>query len=55
MEVKEKLKTYSFKAPESLIANVQKKIDKENLKVKDRQDRTNLSRKMTELLTNYIK
>jgi hypothetical protein len=54
MEKKETKKTYSFKVSESLLTKVQKKIDQENLKVKDRQERTNMSRKMTELLYDYI-
>lgn len=54
MKEKEKLKTYSFKVAEDLMNKVRNKIDRENLKIKDRQDRTNLSRKMNELLYDYI-
>lgn len=54
MERKEKAKTYSFRASTDLIQRVQNKIDKENLKAKDRESRTNLSRKLKELLYDYV-
>jgi len=47
-------KVFAFRGPEDLFNKVQQKIDKENVKAKDRKDRTNLSRKIKELLYEYI-
>lgn len=54
MNGKQKEKPYSFRISDELMLQVRKKIDEENLKIKDMQDRTNLSRKMKELLLNYV-
>ena len=46
--------TYGFRIPEKLMEAVRKKIDKDNSKAKGLKDRTNLSRKMTQLLNDYV-
>lgn len=54
MKGKEKKIICNFKAPESLLKEVQNKIDKENAKAKDRSQRTSMSGKMRDLLYEYV-
>lgn len=54
MAAEKKMKQFSFKAKEDLIEEVKDRIDKENKKIKDWDKRKNLSRKINELLYDYI-
>jgi hypothetical protein len=51
---KDKKASYAFRIDPSLMLSVKRKIDKENLKAKTPKERTNLSRKMVDLLTEYV-
>lgn len=54
MKAKEEKITYSFKAVPSLVNAVKKKIDRENLKKKTGEKRSNMSSKMVELLCEFV-
>lgn len=54
IDPKEEIKVFSFRAQNKLIDAVCEKIDKENRKKKNRKDKTNMSRKINELLYDYI-